>query len=320
MLNVRVNYKTKRSHWHIMESLGDSIILVILRVVLLEIFGHHSSLAFLKLVEDHAKSTQFIAEIAKYYNLQRWCSHKPRDITEWANLCEAWVGAVFLSESMWADDFYKYTEIAEWFKEIWMIRYRGLFPYITKSWLFLENNLLPHEKDDSIVTYEKISYPDAPCFQECKMYPNDKGNRYMGFLATAHSKVSNTQVAEFSSAQENADQLARRSFRTRLSELNSPMKNQVSRPNRESMASERVFPFSAQRSNTAQTVDVFSTYRRKCFDVILSFLCAENPSKFPENLLTLSHTYQSWLESLPADDPSNLKTRAMLSWNLVSSF
>src|SRR5947207_271400 len=83
MLNEPVSDKTKRSYWHVMESVGDSVILLILRDILLEIFGDRSSLAFLKVVEDHAKGSEFLAQIAKYYNLQHWCTLPPRDIAEW---------------------------------------------------------------------------------------------------------------------------------------------------------------------------------------------------------------------------------------------
>lgn len=318
MLKVSASFKTNRSHWHIMESLGDSIILLILRDVLPEIMGDHSSLAFLKVLEDHAKGAGFLGEIAKYYNLQRWCIYEPRNIKEWANLCEAWIGAVFLSDSLWVDHFYECTEIVKWFQEICMIRYRAVFPYITKRWLFFENHVSINDKNDfKIVEHKQIWYPEASCFEQGRISLEDNQKRYVGYFATAHSKVFNAHVTEFSSKKEHAEILASRVLRTQVSELKSPMKNQS---NENPKISKRVFPFSAQRSNSVGTTDVFSTYRRKCFDAILSSLSAENAQQFPKNLLSLSQTYQSWLDSLPPDDSSNLKTRAMLSWNLVSLF
>jgi hypothetical protein len=105
-----VSRKTTRSHRHILEPLGDSLILNTLRTVLTEIFGHRSSLAFLKLIEDHAKSNPLLAEIAKYYHLHHWWAFEPHSITQWANLLEAWIGAVVVSNSMWGDQNFHMNE------------------------------------------------------------------------------------------------------------------------------------------------------------------------------------------------------------------
>lgn len=298
--------------------MGDGVILLILRDILLKILGDRSSLAFLKVVEDHAKGSEFLAQIAKYYNLQQWCTLSPRDITEWANLCEAWVGAVFLSDSIWVDHSYECTEIMEWYQEIWMIRYRGLFPYISKNWLFFENHDLIKEKKERIrVKSRPITYPQESCFEECNMCPQkDPGIRFIGYLAVAHTSDLGIQRTEFGTSRRQAEYLARRAVQTQISGSNSPIQSQS---NNDSKRSEREFPFTARQSNSVRKLDTFSIYRKKCFDTILSLLSSENPEKFPENLLSLSHTYQSWLDSLPVDDSSNLKTRAMLSWNLVIS-
>jgi hypothetical protein len=320
MLNESsVSDKTKRSYWHVMESVGDSVILLILRDILVKIFGDRSSLAFLKVVEDHAKGSEFLGQIAKYYNLQHWCRLLPRDITEWANLCEAWVGAVFLSDSIWVDHFYECAEIMKWYQEISMIRYRGLFPYISKSWLFFESHDFNKERKERVRAKSRvITYPKAPGFEECNMCPQkDPGIRFIGYLAVAYTDDWSIQATEFNSSKRQAEYLARRAVQTQLSESNSSIQSES---NNDSKGSERKFPFIARQSNSVQKLDIFSTYRKKCFDAILSSLSSENPEKFPENLLDLSDTYQSWLDSLSIDDSSNLKTRAMLSWNLVISF
>jgi len=317
MLNESVGDKTKRSYWHVMESVGDSVILLILRDILVEILGDRSSLAFLKVVEDHAKGSEFLGQIAKYYNLQHWCTLPPRNMTEWANLCEAWIGAVFISDSIWVDHFYECTEIVEWYQELWMIRYRALFPYISKNWLFFENRDFSKEKNQRIpVKSNPINYPKEPCFEECNMSQKDSVIRYMGYLAVVDTGDLDMPVIEFNSSKRQAEYLARRVVRAQISDSTSPIRDQS---NNDSKSSKREFPFTARQSNAARKLDIFSTYRKKCFDAILSLVSPDDPEKFPKNLLNLSHIYQTWLDSLPADDSSNIKTRAMLSWNLVIS-
>ena len=311
-----VSKKTTRSNWHILESLGDGVVLLALRVVLPKIFGHQSSLSFLKVLEDHAKSTAFLAEIAKYYGLHIWYAYELRAPLHWANLCEAWIGAVFTSNSMWAeasDD----KEIMEWLTKIFMIRYRDLLPFVIRDWLFSENDDAAEDESESTnVTFEEVLYPIASCFANAKIVLNNRNSRFVGYFATARSKCSLEPVTGFHTVKEKAKYVVRQKLWNKQQEAISLKKPSEARGILTKSGS--VSTSSSRKPNPDIAGDLFATYRIKCSAVIKSAVSLDVAIPFDERLLSLVSIYKAWYDDLQPD-PSNLKTRAMLSWNLVLS-
>jgi hypothetical protein len=267
-----------------------------------EMFGRKSTLQFFKLLEDHSASAEFLAAVAKYYRLELWHKNLPVKTQDWTDLCECWIGAFIMAQRSW-DEEDPFTEITEWFQQILCIRYQVLSPYVTKHWVSPANDNIHADHDTISITSKEIVYPNhSPGFDGCILTGIDPSERFIGYLATAQDQLSQQSVDVFHTVKKKAEQLARRNLQTRLRD-----KTHVApaRPKYE----KKLLPTSAG------PIDLFTEYRAKCFNQITSSLSSSNA--LPKSLLNSSKQYEIWLRSIDATS-ANLKTRAMLSWNLVN--
>jgi hypothetical protein len=199
---LQLGRKTDRSTWHALESVGDGVLLCILRSSLIGLFGRESSLKFLKLLEDHAKSNSVIQQFAKLYTLDTWVEVFPRTDAHWANLFEAWIGGVFLDRKAWGGD--PMTELENWLKGIWAIRYHDLQQYASSE--ILPPRAFVHHDQKISVTSQKLIYPNSEAFARARL--GIFLNRQIGYIAEASYVDSQESSTAFHSIQSKAEEIA----------------------------------------------------------------------------------------------------------------
>lgn len=175
----RKTTKSDKSGWHNLETLGDSVILLLLREFITTRFGLEINLGFLKVLEDHAKSNECLQQLAKDYNLSPWVKKiAPQKL---GNLFEVWIGSVYLERRLW--DGQPYERLDEFFSRLWDIRYRALLPYMQQRSDSYWTVLSVGEMEGIEVISNKIYYPDSPLFDQCHLSHLAMQRRPIGFVA-----------------------------------------------------------------------------------------------------------------------------------------
>ena len=208
----RLPTKSDHSQFHILETLGDGVILLLLRRLIPSLFGSDMNLGFLKLLEDHGKSNPCLEQLAMAYNLQVWVAALPRLEKKLANFFEVWIGSVYNERRVW--DKNPLEALEEFFRRLWEIRYRVLQPYM--AWRWASCWKLPsveEEKDDVKVSCREIRYPDS-VFDLCQLNLSKARSRSIGFVARATSTQlspgEQNYIEVFDPNLERAQDLARR--------------------------------------------------------------------------------------------------------------
>lgn len=119
----------KKPPFRDLELIGDAHLLLQARLQLRRMCGDQNW-HMVKLLEEHAKGNPFLAQVGMHYKLNEWvrvppCSSRPK---EWADLVEAWIGAV-MKERLLYDENDCFEELNWFLGRIWEIRYRGLKEY-----------------------------------------------------------------------------------------------------------------------------------------------------------------------------------------------
>ena len=95
-----------------------------------------------KLLEEHAKGNPFLAQVGMHYQLNEWVRVPPRPShpKDWADLVEAWIGAVMKDRLLYDEDDC-FEELKCFLGRLWEIRYRDLNGY------FLDVGSMEKERD-----------------------------------------------------------------------------------------------------------------------------------------------------------------------------
>src|SRR5438046_3720738 len=94
----------------------------------------HINFALLGIITSHAKSNALFRQLARAYNLDMYAGKPPTRGKHWADIWEAYIGALIMERMTWSwqglqGDCLK--EIKRFMFEIWRIRYRELMVYST---------------------------------------------------------------------------------------------------------------------------------------------------------------------------------------------
>jgi len=208
----RLPTKSDHSQFHTLETLGDGVILLLIRRLIPSLFGPDMSLGFLKLLEDHGKSNRCLEQLAMDYNLEVWAAALPQLEKKLANFFELWIGSVFNERRLW--DKNPLEALEEFFRRIWEIRYRVLQPYMPPRWASCwKLPSVEEEKEDVKVSCREIHYPDS-VFDLCQLNLPGARQRSVGFVARATSTQlspgEQNYIEVFDSDLERAQDLARR--------------------------------------------------------------------------------------------------------------
>ena len=112
---------------------GDAYLLTFCTVLLPHLFGH-TNFVLLGIITSHAKSNALFRQLAQAYNLDMYVGTPPSRPKHWADIWEAYIGAIILERTMWkchdmqGDNL---KEIKTFIFDIWRIRYRELMVYST---------------------------------------------------------------------------------------------------------------------------------------------------------------------------------------------
>lgn len=66
--------------------------------------------------------------MTKHYEIEAWTKHEPRESKDWADILEAWVGAVLEDHETWNESA-PLSELKLFMRDIWRVRYRKLEQY-----------------------------------------------------------------------------------------------------------------------------------------------------------------------------------------------
>ena len=117
----------KKAHWRDLELIGDAHLLWQVRTELRQICGE-TNWHLVKVLEEHAKGNAFLVQVGKFYKLDEWVKTRPSCFKDWADLVEAWIGAVIKEKRLFDEkDPLEYLNF--FVARIWRIRYRNLKEY-----------------------------------------------------------------------------------------------------------------------------------------------------------------------------------------------
>ena len=217
--------KSDHSAWHTLETLGDGIILFLLRRSLLALFGIEMNLGFLKLFEDHAKSNRCLEQLAKDYQLNTRVAKVPPLERKLANFFEVWIGSIYQEQCLWYE--HPFKQLEDFFGRLWELRYRVLRPYMQPQGGYCWGHWPDDDKKGDVdVVCTEIYYPDSPLFDQCRLNFSGVTKRSIGFVAkatyTTLSGAEQSHIEVFDSNESRARNLARRLVRSSSSRGTNP--------------------------------------------------------------------------------------------------
>jgi dsRNA-specific ribonuclease len=127
----------KKNHWKDLEWIGDAHLMLQARLKLRWICGEENW-NVLTVLEEHAKGNPFFAQVGKYFKLDEWVRISPSHPKDWADLAEAWIGAV-VKERFLYDETDPLEELNSFLYRLWIIRYRDLKEYFIGAARLLNN-------------------------------------------------------------------------------------------------------------------------------------------------------------------------------------
>jgi hypothetical protein len=149
-----------------------------------------------KVLEEHAKGNAFLVQIGKFYKLDEWVKTPPARLKDWADLVEAWIGAV-IKEMRLFDENDHLEDLNFFIAQIWRIRYRNLKEY------FIGFQGESHDSDNDIkVDSQPVKVPGDAIIDACVKVHS--AVRIIGYQATASIIQNSIQVTEFAATKEEA--------------------------------------------------------------------------------------------------------------------
>ena len=127
----------KKNHWKDLEWIGDAHLMLQARLKLRRICGEENW-NVLTVLEEHAKGNPLFAQVGKHFKLDEWVRISPSHPKDWADLAEAWIGAV-VKERFLYDETDPLEELNSFLYRLWIIRYRDLKEYFIGTAGLLNN-------------------------------------------------------------------------------------------------------------------------------------------------------------------------------------
>ena len=291
--------KTNRSAFHILEMVGNSIVIDLIRNWATELCGHRCALSCLKIIEDHAMEHNAQASITRHYDLENLIVRKSTSTKEMAMTLKAFIGAVYLERRIWQGTS-ALDDVKTWLVGIWRIRYKGLRHLAVRGWHEWSDYKAPvHE--GITVTGGVIEYPTSSIFKKFKIHLNSKQAEFMVHYATASlGDDPTTSMTAYHTNSKSAERLARRLLQDQLQNSNCLSRNKD--------ATDVPSPL-LSCSKVIASLDPLASIRQKCFEYIQSNL---------SDFLSLLQNLRSILLS-PASTQTSDAANALLHWNLVPS-
>lgn len=257
---------------------------------------------------------RFQDAIARHYQLQKWVSELPRvngrKSINLAGLFESWLAAVYISDQSWKVHSKSTIQtIRDWYIPILKIRLRDLFRYISQPCITINEDRYDDETDGDdtgIHLYpQEINTKNTDLRLE---FVRDRDDQFIGYEILVEGGRKREELCYFSTDRNQREDHVRALVRGKS--LNPAAPNII-----------QVSPYEVRHQKIPiDSSDVlFAKYHQLIFDLNISLVSSStSQDSLIENIIKLSSEYKNWLHLIPSTQ-ANLKTRALLSWNLVIS-
>lgn len=263
-------------------------------------------------MERYVNGSRFQDAIARHYQLQKWVDKLPRvndrSPTSLAGLFESWLAAVYISEQSWEVRSKSTIQtIRDWYTQILKIRLRDLFQYISQPCISIKDTGYENETDSDNTTINlserEINTKNTELLLE---NVKDRENQFIGYEISVKDKRGREKLRYFNTDRYQSEDRVRTLMQSQSVNPMTPDVIQVS---------PHVVRHQESPLNTSDTL--FAKYHQMIFDHNISLVSSStSQDSLVKNMIKLSSEYKSWLD-LISSTRANLKTRALLSWNLV---
>lgn len=185
---------------------GRRVISITSRTKLPRLLGRRNH-RLVKVLVDHAKSNEFLINVGKAYQLDKWALVGPVHETDkqWADMVETWLGAAIDERDLWQES---KCDASLFLVQLWEMRYREF-----------EQSLIPRgiedipeeDKVSCVSTTTRVFYPDDVQFMRKLGFNTKQSNRHIGYIVKStpkSSRLSHASAQIFDEKPERAKTLA----------------------------------------------------------------------------------------------------------------